>query len=394
MATEGQEKRPRKQKRSNGDGSLYRRRDGRWVGAFYAPTVSGGRRRVVVYGKTREEARDKMNKAQQDSRAGIPVPDEIWKLGPYLEYWLENFVKLNRRPATYTLYEMNIRLYLVPGLGNQKLSTLSVATVQRFLSKRLEKGDSVRKVQVMRTVLSAALTRAVREELISRNVARLVELPEWHPGTVQPWTADEGRRFLAAGKSDPLYAAFVLLLLYGLRRGEVLGLRWQDVDFESETIRIEQQVQRVGGEMHIGPVKTQAGHRTLPLLKLAREALKAQAVTQARYRAAMGSAWPGTDLVFTTKTGRPVEPRNLVRSFRRICEANDIRLIKVHHIRHTVASLLKALGVPARDAQIILGHSRLAVTLEIYTHTDDEAQLDALTRLQDLFDQDDDEAEG
>src|SRR5215475_11248452 len=100
----------------------------------------------------------------------------------------------------------------------------------------------------------------------------------------------------------------------------------------------------------------------------------------------MGSAWPGTDLVFTTRTGRPVEPRNLVRSFRRICDDHDIRIISVHHVRHTVASLLKTLGVPARDAQIILGHSRLAVTLEIYTHTDDEAKADALTRLHDLFD--------
>lgn len=387
MSPQGQGKRASKQKRSNGDGSLYRRRDGRWVGAFYAPTVSGGSRRVVVYGKTRDEARDKLNKAQQDARAGIPVPDEVWKLGPYLEYWLENIVKQNRRPATYTLYEMNIRLYLTPGLGNQKLTTLSVATVQRFFNQRLEKGDSVRKVQVMRTVLSAALTRAVREELISRNVARLVELPEWRPGAVRPWTADEARQFLGACKPDPLYTAFVLLLLYGLRRGEVLGLRWQDIDFEAGTIRVEQQVQRVGGEMHIGPVKTQAGHRNLPLLPLARQALEAQAEAQARYRAEMGSAWPDTDLVFTTKTGRPVEPRNFVRSFRRICDANDIRLIKVHHVRHTVASLLKALGVPARDAQIILGHSRLAVTLEVYTHTDDEAQLDALTRLHDLFDE-------
>lgn len=139
--------------------------------------------------------------------------------------------------------------------------------------------------------------------------------------------------------------------------------------------------------MHIGPVKSRAGHRNLPLVKLARRALEAQIVTLARYRIDKGSAWPDTDLVFTTRTGRPIEPRNLVRSFRRICEANHIRLIKVHHVRHTVASLLKALGVPSRDAQVILGHSRLAVTLEIYTHTDDDAQLDALTRLHDLYDQ-------
>jgi integrase len=193
----------------------------------------------------------------------------------------------------------------------------------------------------MRTVLSAALTRAVREELISRNVARLVELPEWHAGTVRPWTAEEARQFLAVSEPDPLHAAFVLLILYGLRRGEVLGLRWQDIDFGAEAIRIEQQVLRVGGEMHVGPVKTRAGKHNLPLLKLAREALAAQSITQARYRAAIGSAWPDTDLVFTTRTGRPIEPRNLVRSFRRICEANNVRLIKLHHIRHTVASLLE-----------------------------------------------------
>jgi integrase len=186
---------------------------------------------------------------------------------------------------------------------------------------------------------------------------------------------------------DADWEAADLLVLYGLRRDEVLGLRWQDIDLDAGTIHVEQQVQRVGGEMHIGPVKTRAGHRKLPLLKLARRALEAQSATQPRYRAAMGSAWPDTDLVFTTPTGRPIEPRNLVRSFRRICEANHLRLTKVHHLRHTVASLLKALGVPARDAQIILGHSRLAVTLEVYTHTDDEAQLDALTRLHNLFDQ-------
>jgi integrase len=387
MQPQGHAKPAGRRQRGNGDGSLYRRRDGYWVGAFYAPTVSGGRRRVVVYGKTREQARDKLNKAQQDARAGILVPDEVWKVGPYLEYWLENFVKRNRRPATYTLYEMNIRLYLHPGLGNYKLTALTVVSVQQFFNQRLQQGDSVRKVQVMRTVLSAALTRAVREELISRNVARLVELPEWHAGTIRPWTADEARHFLTVSETDPLHAAFVLLILYGLRRGEVLGLRWQDIDFETGTIRIEQQVQRVGGEMHVGPVKTRAGHRNLPLLKLARHVLETQGAKQARDRAEMGSAWPDTDLVFTTRTGRPIEPRNLVRSFRRICENNDVRLIKLHHIRHTVASLLKALGVPARDAQVILGHSRLAVTLEIYTHTDDEAQLDALTRLHNLFDQ-------
>jgi len=362
----------KKRRRVNGEGSVYKRGDGYWVGALDVPTTSGARKRVVVYGKTLAEAREKLAKVQQDVRSGIPVSDKVWKLGPYLDYWLENFVRRNRRPATYNLYEMIVRLYLKPGLGGRKLTSLTVPTVQEFLNRRLQQGDSIRKVQVIRTVLSAALTRAVREELIVRNVARLVELPQWQRGQIRPWAADEARAFLASARPDPLYSAFVLLILYGLRRGEVLGLRWDDIDFDGGTIHIRQQLQRVRGELFLAPVKTQAGKRGLPLLDTAAQALKLQAERQALYRIDMGSAWPETGLVFTTRTGRPVEPRNFVRSFRRICDDSKIRLIKVHHVRHTVGSLLKDLGVPARDAHTILGHTRISTTLEIYTDTDEQ----------------------
>jgi integrase len=374
-----------KRRRLNGEGTVYKRRDGYWVGAFDVPTTSGARKRVVVYAKTLAEAREKLGKVQQQARVGIPVPDKVWKLGPYLDYWLENFVRRNRRPATYNLYEMIVRLYLKPGLGSRKLTSLTVPLVQEFLNGRLQQGDSIRKLQVMRTVLSAALTRAVREELIVRNVARLVELPQWQRGQIRPWAADEARAFLAAAKPDPLYTAFVLLILYGLRRGEVLGLCWDDIDLDGGMIHIRQQLQRVRGELFLAPVKTRAGQRGLPLLDAAAEALKLQAERQAHYRIDMGSAWPETGLVFTTRTGRPIEPRNFVRSFRRICDDSKIRLIKVHHVRHTVGSLLKDLGVPARDAQTILGHTRISTTLEIYTDTDEQARRDALTRLQSLL---------
>jgi integrase len=282
---------------------------------------------------------------------------------------------------------MVVRLYLIPGLGAKRLTSLTVPMVQGFLNERLAKGDSVRKVQVMRTVLSAALTRAMREELLVRNVARLVELPEWQRCTVRPWSADEARQFLAVSRSDPLYPAFVMLILYGLRRGEALGLRWEDIDFDAGTIQVRRQLQRIRGELLLAPVKTRAGQRGLPLLGLARQALQIQADQQAAYRADMGSAWPETGLVFTTRTGRPVEPRNLVRSFRRICDTQHVRVIKVHHLRHTVGSLLKDLKVPPRDAQAILGHTRISTTLEIYTHVDEEARRDALTRLHGLLDQ-------
>jgi integrase len=368
-------------RRPNGDGSISLRSDGRWMARFYAWTASGSQKRVTVYGTTRKQAADRMRQAQDRNALGIPVPDRSWKLGDWLDYWLEHVVAPNRRPATYALYEMTARLYLKPALGTVPLTRLSAARVQTFLNGQLTAGQSIRQVQVMRTVLSSALTRAMREELLIRNVARLVELPGWQRQPIVPWTADEARSFLTAARDDPLYPAFVLLLLYGLRRGEVLGLRWTDVDLDSAQLRIRQQIGRVSGELRIGPVKTNAGRRDLHLLPLAADMFDIRHDAQAADRQELGRAWQDYGLIFTTRTGRPVEPRNLIRSFHRICSANGIRLIKLHHLRHTTATLLKNLGVPARDAQLILGHSRLAITQEIYSHENRQAQLEALQRI-------------
>jgi integrase len=376
----------RGRQRFNGEGTISGpRKDGRYVGAFYALTTAGTRKRVYVYGRTREEAHERLVQEQSKAARGIPVPAQSWKLGPYLDYWLEHVIKPTRRPATFALYEMTVRLHLAPELGRYQLKRLSVPTVQAFFNGKLRAGLSVRNVQIMRQVLSAALSRAVREELVSRNVARLVELPSWEPTTVVPWSSTEALAFLIAAADDSLYPAFALLLLYGMRRGEALGLRWQDIDLGNQIIHVRQQIQRIHGQLHIGPVKTRAGSRDLPLLGLARTALATRQDRQQADRANLGSDWTDTGLVFTTRTGRPVEPRNLVRSFIRICDDNSIRKIRLHAIRHTTASLLKDLGVPARDAQIILGHSHISTTQQIYTHVDEAARLDALTRLNKLL---------
>jgi site-specific recombinase XerD len=176
-----------------------------------------------------------------------------------------------------------------------------------------------------------------------------------------------------------------LLVVYGLRLGEVLGLRWHDVDEYDGEVRIRQQVQRMSGQLRLYPLKTAASRRDLPLLPVVQSMLAFRRELPAADRRELGRAWQDNGLIFTTKTGRPVDPRNLLRSFRRICAQNSLRLIKVHHLRHTTATLLKNLGVPARDAQLILGHSRLAVTLEIYSHEDRQAQREALGRISDAL---------
>ena len=371
---------------SNGEGTIYRRKDGRYEGAVSVPTTTGGSKRIRMYGKTRADVHEKLTAVKRSTQQGIATSERVWKLGNYLDYWLENVVRLNRRPATYELYEANVRLDLKPGLGKYPLTRLSVPIVQAFLNKRLADGCSVRKVQVIRTALSAALTRAHREELVTRNVARLVELPQWQRAEFEPWSLDEVTQFLEVAEGYALHPAFVLLVVYGLRRGEVLGLRWRDIDFEDSVIRVCQQLQRRSGTLLLGPVKTKAGERRLPLHAMTREALELQQGRQAAARKAAGDAWHETltadELVFTTSTGRPVEPHNFSRSFRRICEEHGIRLSTVHHVRHTTATLLKDLGVQARDAQLILGHSHVSTTQQIYQHDDMDSRREALGRVE------------
>jgi integrase len=166
-------------------------------------------------------------------------------------------------------------------------------------------------------VLGAALARAMREELVSQNVARLASLPAAPSQDRRPWSPDEAGRFLQAARRDPLYAAFVFLLLYGLRRGEVLGLNWDDIDQDQGVIYVRRQIVRVGGQLHLGPVKTSAGIRELPLLCAAWDAL----IQHESYQILgnLSNEWSRERLIFTTAGGgRPVEPRNLARSFHRL----------------------------------------------------------------------------
>ncbi|MGW3931348.1 tyrosine-type recombinase/integrase [Streptomyces microflavus] len=347
---------------SNGEGTIYRRKDGRYEGATYVLTTTGAKKRVRVYGATRAEVHTKLTEAKARNDQGIPAPDKNWLLGNYLDRWLAEVIEPTRKPTTYDLYESNIRRYLKPDIGHIPLVKLSVSTLQQYLNQQLADGKTVRKVQTLREVLSSALTRAMREELLSRNVARLVEVREVQRNeteTFEPWTPEEARQFLTAAARHKWFPAFLISTLYGLRRGEVLGLRWQDIDFAKGVIRVRQQVFRARGKVQIGPVKTKAGVRDLPLLQVVGQVVQ-------YWSRQHGHNLEG--LVFITSARGPIEPQNYSRAFLRICARHQIRRIRLHDERHGTATLLADLGVPDKDIQRIMGHSNISITQKIYMH--------------------------
>ncbi|HCA88563.1 MAG TPA: site-specific integrase [Streptomyces sp.] len=375
-------------RRPNGGGTITKRKDGRYMGAAYVTNASGQRVRRYVYGKTYDEAAEALGKLQGQERQGVPVPDRTWKLGEYLAYWLEHMVKPYREPATYAKYEAMVRLHITPLLGRKALPKLTPAQVRVFLAdlKRKEVGAASR-AEALR-VLRNALNRAMREELVGRNVAALVDMPQVVKQKVTPWTAAEAIKFLRTARPHRLYAAFVLVLVLGLRRSEVLGLRWQDVDLEHGQFTPTMQVQRVDGKLVLKKLKTESSQAALPLPAFCLEALADRKYLQGIERDMAGVRWgqpEGQDLIFSERHGGMIEPRGFSRTFEALLNRARIRRITVRLARHTCGTLLAFLKVHPKVAQAILRHSQISMTMDIYTHVVDEDQRAAAAQLATLL---------
>ncbi|MFI8365691.1 tyrosine-type recombinase/integrase [Streptomyces sp. NPDC085466] len=361
----------------NGAGTITQRSDGRYQAAVYVLQPDGTRARKFAYGKTWAECDAKRRALLDKVDNGVPVPTRSMKLSEWLPYWLDNIVKPRRKKTTAAKYEVHVRLYLVPMLGSKRLESLGVADVRRFLVQ-LEKKTSAATAKESHRVLRTALTAACREELVSRNVATLVEPPTVTARELSPWSLDETLDFLAAARKDPLYAAFVLAIALGFRRGEVVGLRWENVDLDKREIRVRTQRQRVAGEVYEDDPKGRRRKQTLPLPAICVAPLRWQRLKQAAARERAGEKWTETGYVFTTRTGHPIEPRNLYRSFTRVAKNAGLRVVRLHDARHGTATLLTAAGVPPRVVMEILGHSQIAVTMNVYTHVVQDTQREAV----------------
>ncbi|MFH8870308.1 tyrosine-type recombinase/integrase [Streptomyces griseus] len=372
-----------KKRNPNGAGSIWRRKDGRYEARVYVPQPDGTRKRKTVYGGTWDECDAKRQKLVLRDRQGIPTPTRSARLSEWLPYWLEEFVRDDRKKTTYAKYETHVRRYLVPHIGSKRLETLGAADVRRMLTAVTAQASAATAKESHR-VLRSALTAACREELISRNVVKLVPAPRIQSRELKPWDLEETTTFLKAARKDPLYAAFVLAVTLGLRRGEVLGLRWSDIDLERRMLTVRNQIQRVQKELYADSTKNRRT-RAIPVPLMCVAPLRWQRLRQTAQRDAAGRAWQDSAYVFTTRTGRTIEPRNLSRSFERITEDAGLRRVRLHDARHGCATILFAAGVPARVVMEILGHSQIAVTMNIYTHVSDANRREAMGHMDRLL---------
>ncbi|MFE7046616.1 tyrosine-type recombinase/integrase [Streptomyces atratus] len=396
----------RKKARANGEGTIYQRKDGRWEAAGYVLAADGRRKRVRVYGSTRREAADKLAEKITDSNRGLPVATADSTIADYLTSWLNGVAVHRLRENTHTRYAACVRLHLIPGLGTKKIARLTAKDIRTFLDRLratcqcctqgldterkrccavgecCQKRLSASTVTYVHSVLKSALEHAVREDELPRNVARNVKAATPRPRRFRPLTATEARQFLNAARTERLHALYELALRAGLRKGELLGLRWEDLDLTTGAASIRRSLQRTrtGGLTHL-PTKTRASERRIALPTECLHSLKKHQEQQNREQEEAGVGWKDSGLVFTTPTGRPLDPANLTRRFRSFLNRAGLRRIRFHDLRHSTATLLLEQGVDLVVIKELLGHAHIGVTAGVYAHVRLRLQRQAIDTL-------------
>lgn len=359
-------------KRGNGEGSISRRKDGGWMGQYVVHTAEGRKRRTV-YGKTRAEVAKKLNKALSDREDGLVFDAGTLKVGEYMERWLKDSVEGNVRSRTLPNYQLQVRHYIVLAIGRIQLKNLTPAHVQGLYRQKLDSGLAPSSVRYIHAVLHRALKQALRWGLVPRNVTEAVDLPKLLNEEVEALSPEEARAFLDAAIGDRFETLYVVAVTCGLRRGELLGLRWTDLDLgeaKVKTLRVARQLQRMRDGSGLQYVAPKGGKgRTIRLPSRTVEALKAHRARQAEQKLKAGSLYKDRGLVFASEIGTPLEPSNIDRrSFKPLLKKAGLSDIRFHDLRHTCATVLLSEGVNPKFVQELLGHADIKLTLGTYSH--------------------------
>ena len=392
-------------RRGNGEGSIYQRKDGRWVSVINLGYREGKRHRKYVYGETRSEVQKKLTRELNGQQLGLPATTERTTVKDWLTAWLQLQEPPARKPKAYTAYENHVRLHLVPGLGHIRLTKLQPQDVREFMRDRASAGLSAKSIGHYRTTLSTALNMALHDGILARNVAALAKPPRIEKPELRVFTKSEALQFLQIVKGHRLEALFTVALALGLREGEVLGLRWQDVDLDRGTLTVIKALQRVKrpgekkSKLELLEPKTPRSRRTIALPKMAISALRSHRQHQQNERRVSGDGWRDSGMVFTTTIGTMLDQRNLLRTFYGIINTPDptdsepdpqkkrklLPKVRFHDLRHSAATLLLVQGVHPRLVMELLGHSSINVTMNTYSHVLDDMKREIAQKTDEVF---------
>lgn len=376
-------------RRGAGEGSVWQRSsDGMWAGTVHLGWYDGKRQRKTVYAKTQAEVIRKLRVLQANISAGKLIPPERLKVGELLDQWLAEAVAGHVARTTHSDYESIVRVHLKPHLGHIRVRALTPQTVQQMINKLQTTGLSARRIQYIRVVLGAALRYAQRNDIITHNAASSVKLPPVKSREIVAMSPDEARAIMAALSTHREAALFTVAIATGLRQGELLGLRWSDVELEEPArLRVTGTLHRIEGGATPGTYvrddpKTRESTRTIALPAIATDALRSRRLQQIEQRLAAGPHWRDTmGLVFTTPYGKPLHATTLTKALQAALAAAGLPRIRFHDLRHAAATLMLAQGVPLKVIQTTLGHSTIAVTSNVYAHVLPELQAEAAAKM-------------
>lgn len=371
----------RGRRRSTGEGLVRQRRDGRWEARIELGWDGTGRRRKSLYGATEAEVLGKLRKALREAELGVVADDRV-TVGQWLDRWLDEVLPGRVSPATLDNYRVIADHHLKPTLGRKRLSKLTPDDVHQLLRRKAVEvrqeatedapavvGYSVSTLRRIRAVLVQAIKQAERWGLVARNVAALTDGPKTTRTEGRSLTVDQARALVEAVKGDRLEAAFVVMLSLGLRRGELLGLSWADVDLDGRQLTIRQALpaRRTGEGLVLREPKA-GSRRSLMMPAEVVAALRSHRARQYADRMKLGPAWLDSGLVFTTEVGGPVDPRSFHRSTSTVARGAGLGHWHPHELRHSAASIMLAQGVPLEVVSEVLGHSSIRMTKDVYGH--------------------------
>jgi integrase len=401
-------------KRKRGKGEGTKRKDGRWM---VRANING--ENLPFYGKTQKEAKEKIDEAKEQARNGIFVKSNKITFGEWLDLWLKEYAKPTVRATTYDSYEYQIRFHIKPGLGDIVLKELQPAQIQKFYNDKLkqkimdkrkekavkrqerrekkdpskqreEKTLSPATIRRMHVILSEALEQALKEGKIIRNPARATKPPKIEKKEARYLSPDDLRGFLATIEDDRWYPAIITALNTGCRLGELVALKWENVDLEKSVIHIKEAVswvrQETGWALKFHPPKSQKGVRNIPLPIETNETLKILKERQDKEKALFGDDYLDKEqkFIFTWPDGRMVDPFYLSKHFAKLVKNYGLSL-NFHGLRHSYATALLEAGEHPKVVQELLGDSTISVVLDTYSHVLPGLKERAVSKLNELF---------